>query len=112
MNDHDFEKQLSGLKLVQASDTYLEKGVEAIHAAQPAGGIWQRSLPYMLASALVLSVSANVFQLVSNREQGEAPESEQLAQCNTPAAAASPVSDNGSYQFAATDKELHPVGMC
>ena len=113
MNDHEFEKNLSALNLAQASDTYLEKGVEVIHTANSAGGFWQRGLPYVLASALVLSVTANVFQLVSNRQQIGAPESEQLAQCNTSAAAATPVPDTGGeIRFATSGQELQPVGMC
>jgi hypothetical protein len=111
MNDHEFEKQLTGLNLAQASGTYLEKGVEVIHTNKHTGGFWHRGLPYVLNSALVLSVSANVFQLVNNREQAEGPETEQLAQCNTPAAAASPV-PHTSIEIATYEHELQPVGMC
>jgi hypothetical protein len=111
MTDDDIEKRLSKLNLARASDTYLDKGVEHVQAGTPAVRFWQRSLPVVLTSALVLSVTANIFQLVNNRQQINALEADQLVQCNTPAAAASTVTGQ-EMEFATFGNELQPQGMC
>lgn len=111
MTDDDFEKRLSKLNLGRASDTYLEKGVDIIQAGRLAVSFWQRSLPVVLTSALVLSVTANIFQLVNNRQQVDALEADQLVQCNTPAAAASSVTGQ-EMEFATFGTEPQPLGMC
>lgn len=106
-----FEKRLASLKLARPSDTYLEKGIELIHAGQPVSGFWQRYLPVVLASALVVSVSANVFQLLNNRQQSGTTDREPLAQCNTPAAAATPA-PSPAIEFATYANNPEPTGMC
>lgn len=111
MNEQDLEKRLSRLNLARTPDDFLERGLTHIASQQPANSFWQSRMPVVLASALVLSVSANVFQLVNSKDRIQALEAEQLAQCQTPAAAASPVVEPG-FEFATFTNTVEPQGMC
>lgn len=114
MTDNDLEKRLSALSLARASDDYLDKGLSCVRqevAMVP--GFWRRYLPLVLASALVVSVSANIFQLLNNRPPVQATGTEQMAQCNTPATAASPVHDHPTaVEFATQGMSPRSQGMC
>ena len=112
-NNKDLETRLSRVNLASSSDDYLERGLDIINT-QASSGFWVRHLPSVLATALVISVSANVFLLVSKPEP-TSETSQQLVQCNTPAAAYSPLENATGREpdtFATSNAAVATFGMC
>lgn len=110
MNENELEKKLAKINLAAPSDSYLENGLESLQMAETSGSFLHRHLQFMLASALVISVSINLLQLAGSR-LGDASESELVTQCETPPAAMSP-SQEMDFHLVADEKTLMPVGMC
>lgn len=112
-NAQDLDKlatTLGKLALASPPEGFVDRGVQFINAV-PATPVWKRRLPLALAAALVVSVSANVFQLVHNRHQLQTLESEQLVQCNTPVAAL-PADTTPEVKFITVKHPPNPQGMC
>lgn len=119
MNDNDLEKRLSGLTLARQSDDYRDKGLRAIrHGADtlpslPSPPFWRRHLPLALSAALVVSVTANVFQLLNDQPPMNGTGAESLVQCNTPAVAAAVATEHPpAFEFSTQQRPLQPQGMC
>lgn len=108
--EDDFEKRLSGLRLARHSGGFVSRGQALIRSAASAPAGWRDRLLPVLTLALVLSVTANAFQLARNNRL-ESLETEQLAQCQTPAVASSSAVGQG-FAIATSDQGLKPLGMC